>query len=228
MPVLILDTFTDANGTKLQDHTPEIGGSWFQTESFRDTIIEDNHIEAAPPSLGGDRYLNDFTIPDDGIVSADFTPGEGGCELSCRATSITDGYFLKINATNLQLFIRTAGGTSLLKTEFGLDPLPGNIALKFEGNVLQGFIDDVLSIEATDSTYPSGLVGVYVTGFRTGDNFMLEAEVPCLSLVPPPPASWFDVLSAIRGDAKVSLMIRTVDLSNGAFTFVVEEVDFFG
>lgn len=84
-PYYLQDTFTDANGTALSSHTPEVGGPWTNTG-----VIEIQSNKAKFLSLAPTRNFAFSTAPvttADGFMQADLTKvgnGDYGCIINVQ------------------------------------------------------------------------------------------------------------------------------------------------
>lgn len=217
MAIVISDTFTDVNGTLLQNHLPEVGLAWERDGGTTNLEIQSDRLvgPASPP--GTPRYHN--LVPDigDQIISADCFPTFRAVQLHARLTPPNDFYFLQARSNFLGIFRATEESENLLVSKFLFEPISGPVSFVLEGSTLKGFYKGVEEISVVDSTHESGFAGMLVSNDTAMDNFQVDAIIPCVELTPEPPASWSDALNSLSSDATVTLMIRTVDLSNGQY-----------
>jgi hypothetical protein len=138
------DTFTDTNGTLLENHTPEVGGAWsdlglnFTGGSNRGHVeIQDNvatrrsnvHRNAAVPPTAEYVVSADFTIPSSMNFGSTSTYWWLAARLTDTGTGTPDGYFaggdgaLAASERYWSIYKRVGGVTTMLATQ-GLSAPP--------------------------------------------------------------------------------------------------------
>ncbi len=73
----LFDTFTDTNGTALESHTPEIGGSWSVSTAGKMTI-QSNALKQTTFFVADNIWSVMDGGTDQGVISFDFTPPGSG------------------------------------------------------------------------------------------------------------------------------------------------------
>lgn len=232
MSIVVLDTFTDADGAPLATHVPELGGPWVLTSGFwsgvDDLFINSNRLDIkaqAPPVTG---YVMQSPVIADGILAASvLSVGGSGFSLIFRAVDGNNFYDVKLIPPPIDLFRTVAGVRTRIGTS-GAPFTPFLIEIEFIADTISIFINSSLLFSVNDSSFASGLVGLATSGspaVSVIDDFSVDELVPCLEFTPP--NSWGEVLESLPEDANTTLMIRTVDLSNGAFKTLFKTVPLF-
>lgn len=179
------DTFVDANGVLLENHTGEVGASWSQHPTSATTLeIQSNRLERTTQALA--VYLASGTPPSpDYSVEVTMTrvalaggvfPGVIG-----RADSVANTLYqfrYETNSDNFRMFKIVAGITTELGTPF-VDVVPEGgsrkIRLQMEGDQIRGFVDGVLRVFDTDTDIAaagsSGIRFAGTGGVWAMDNF---------------------------------------------------------
>ena len=168
MGVLVQDSFTDSNGTLLQNHTPEVGSAWAKISGI-DATIQSNKL-----SIGGGThalYYNDITILAD--VYAQLK----------RTTSYVNPMILIVRYGDPDWYVYFKEGVGLYEVTFGghdlIQAYTTTLAIgetaKIEavGSDLKLYYDDVLKASCTIPVAPTfGKVGLGYEGTNeTFDDF---------------------------------------------------------
>lgn len=203
MAIIFQDTFTDVNGTLLENHTPEVGGSWVDgSVAGHKYHINNNVVQVAFMESPRDYYYLVPAIPGQGIsngyVQID-TTGADGFGLLFRHTSITQHYLLVLQSGQ--------GSFILYKKVSNTDPtgaltLPDyriiksgsntaprtSIKIIFQDTVISVYNSGALVFSVQDTTYATGGVGIH-TRFSpmSIDNLIAESgnflpSVPSVSI----------------------------------------------
>ncbi len=105
-PILILDNFTDVNGTALANHTPDIdtaGGGW--------TIATNGLI--SNNALGGNSNFEMPLMIDSGVADvtavAEFATAKSGFGLIVNGVDINNFWMGVVEGTNLRIYERSNG-----------------------------------------------------------------------------------------------------------------------
>jgi hypothetical protein len=186
---LISDTFTDTNGTAIASHTPDVQAV---SGSYR-TIVTyniDSNIQIISNTARG--TTNNLTTSSavietgqsDVIVSADVNRNGtglnyGGTGLSFRCSGST-GYkvdLLRVSTPRVRL--DRFDGVILAQPNFSWDNnTTYNLKVIASGSSIKVYVDDVLYIDVTDSTYTGTEHGISVltdSGTNSfADNLLIE------------------------------------------------------
>lgn len=176
---VIEDSFTDAHGTALVDHSPDTGdaSSW---ELLTGTLeVFGNQIGGG--SSGGDDY-NSTAIADDQAVQ--LTPVAGAAQIGvlCRVTpnsgSDFDAYQLwKFSVFGTTIYRLDSGSKTELDTDAAYADSGDEMRLEVTGDSLVGLINGTPVVSATDGTYASGYVGMTCSpGAFQGDDYLAEED----------------------------------------------------
>lgn len=156
----LFDTFTDTDGTLLTDHTGEVGATWTQHPTVPGQgVIADNRVYA---SSGGIVIASGIPpTPDyDVIATVRYFTATPNLSIMGRVDpSSYRGYILRLG----DLYRVTSGVLQQLDSFSGPWIAGTDYALRLEmrGDLIRGYVDDVLVCEATDSTITAaGVVGI--------------------------------------------------------------------
>jgi hypothetical protein len=119
LSVFVSDTFTDSNGTLLQNHTPETGGSWQVRAGSGDNANTIQSNECA--GTGGFWYTNAATPGNvEYTTTGDFTtPTDAAFEyfyLFARFIDASNFYFAYYYSGDLNLYKKVSGSNTQLDT----------------------------------------------------------------------------------------------------------------
>lgn len=160
----VLDHFTVATDTPLQDHTPDQGGAWsIQQGSFlcfaagdflvggttKNIALNAQALAAKQAAAVGVEEVNGFPAP---IVRA-----------SWDGSNMTGYAVVFNNAGDFELYKFTGVGTalSLLTTSGGSLSNYDNLRLEADGSTLTVLKNGVQQFQHTDSSYATGLSGIW-------------------------------------------------------------------
>jgi hypothetical protein len=181
LTVFVSDTFTDTDGTLLEDHTPEVGSAWIKRAGTGTSGIQSNvlqpvlwtsHTNGAVP--GSNEYdINcDFT-PDTSTNNVNFWvygyyQDESNMYFARYAHSAGGGF--------LDIWKRVLGAYTKLDTleEALIDDTAVDFKFELRNDPVQKlYIDDVEKLSTTDSDLTdAGVVGVRLFANYTVDNFI--------------------------------------------------------
>jgi len=170
---LIYDTYTDANGTNVTSHTPQIGGSY--TASDANWQIQSNTLRRGAAGSGQPTaVLNGGTT--DGVVEGTVTPGgSGGSGLVFRFYDNNNFYYVRVfGGTTLGIFKYVAGSVSGVGTTATVSAA-GQWSARIElvGTTIRVFLNGATTptLTATDASYQSfaGAANSYGFHAATGD-----------------------------------------------------------
>lgn len=170
--LFIEDSFTDAAGTKLQDHVGEINAVWDRPLSVGDPVYQ--KISAAGRAYysfesdggystdGSEHFLSSDVMPttDYYVEARIYSATDGGAdeaaEIYARALEPDDFYFLQYDeGTNTwNLGSKVAGVRTVLDSYAGDAITVGNsrlARLTVQGTAIKGFVDGVERLSVTDS-----------------------------------------------------------------------------
>lgn len=174
------DTFTEAQDTLLQDHTPEKGGAWSKHPSFGTNAtveaaggrIVGSSLTAASVYVNGadpgsaDHYVEaPFRLA---AIDANNIPGLL-VRVSLEAFTCYQCFISPTSGNELQLQ-RTSSGSSISLGTFNLDPVIDTdylVRLQAVGSAIKVFVNGVERISAENEDIASGLVGLRVRGGAT-------------------------------------------------------------
>jgi|GEM_PF-4909597 len=185
------DTFTDTDGVHLQNHTPNIGGSWTLSRGSTNLDINTNHIYAT--ASAGIAYYTISASPAsaDADVQADFycVGGQTMPLIVGRAsTSATTAYGVRVNSgTTWNLYRWLAGAISTIGTYSGDScTTTRTVKLQMRGTAIKVYIGGVERISVTNSDVTAaGKAGVGTYYSYVGTSYWLDN----FSATDAPPAS---------------------------------------
>lgn len=170
---IIYDTYTDANGTLVTSHTPEIGGSY--TASDANWEIQSNTLRRSAAGSGQPTaVLNGGTT--EGVVEGTVTPGgSGGSGLVFRYYDNNNFYYVRVFGGNtLGIFKYVAGSVSGVGATASVSAA-GQWTARVElvGTTIRVFLNGATTptLSATDASYQSfaGAANSYGFHAATGD-----------------------------------------------------------
>ena len=156
--IILQDSFTDIEGTQLENHTPEIG-SW---------ICLGEYATITSNQMTNNYYLKSFykaNMTNDTDMSFQMKVNAIGFEtiifLARMTVSPFNAYGLQLTSANAKFVRYDNGILSTLKTFY----IPGMIQsiIKFDvtGNTLSAYKNGILVDSINDSVYSSGVAGFY-------------------------------------------------------------------
>lgn len=160
----ILDSFTVATDTPLQDHTPEQGGAWsIRAGSFLCFAAGDFLVGGTTNNVATNaQALANKQAAAVGVEEVNGFPGP--CVRCAWDGSNLTGYTVIFNnAGDFELYKFTGSGTarSLLTTSAGSLSNFDNLRLEADGSTLTVVKNGVTQFQWTDSSYASGLAGIW-------------------------------------------------------------------
>lgn len=193
MATFASDVFTDANGTDLNAHTPDVGGSWTKNQST--ITIQSNRTQG---SLFAGAYYSNNGTPNsaDYDVSADITfvtaagSGLAGVQARVAGGAHFNTYVALYDAGNNRYELRrySAGALSSLGTSAYTyaQNETHTIKLRVNGSQITMFVDGVSLIDVSNGDISAaGLAGIYHEDSATHalalDNFVagdIDSSIP--------------------------------------------------
>lgn len=176
---LVTDLFTDADGTLLEDHTPDTGISWELVASSIAATIESNQLE---------RRINVFptfyaALPapaDRGhrITMSIIQDGNGGRVGVISHYNAATFYFATYDGTTFEIGIANPGLVTLVSLVEAAPPEPWTLELRdrYGDDSLRLLVNGVEKLNTSDMTLSGGQSGIYIHGFLQAailDNFRL-------------------------------------------------------
>jgi hypothetical protein len=161
MTVFVSDTFTDTNGTLLEDHTPEVGGAWVKRSSGS-VKVNNNQIEG----VFGLGYYTNAAVP--GGAGYDITYNwesfSSQIGVVARFLDMSNFYRARYYSGEYDLKKVVSGSWSLL--DLTAEAAPGfPAACKFEilDATKKFYVGGAEKITTADNTLTAaGVVGVYI------------------------------------------------------------------
>jgi hypothetical protein len=188
--LFVSDTFTGANRTFLESHTPDVGGTWTRVRG-RGVLLDSN--TATPDKTGAnDVYRNAAAAPAaDYVVGITATFGSGNrdnyAELYARISG-TNSYAASINASGDWSIVRYTGGVSTVLasgTTSALNPTnaANEIVFQVTSSSKRLIVNGVVLGTTTDNTHTAaGTVGfglsTNIKGDAVADNFYASTLGP--------------------------------------------------
>ena len=182
--IAVQDSFTDTDDVLLENHTPDVGGTWVKWLSFGTypyLAIKTNRITNRWTfTTGSGDYYNNVSNISDGYVQLDFA------EKYASASINSNMYFRWTNTNNYyQLLMNNLSGLEIRKKVSGTpttiagptvpanwsDPWVATFYITFIGDLINVYVDDVLAISVTDSSHTTGKTGFGDASHHTFDNF---------------------------------------------------------
>ena len=176
MAVIVQDSFTDSNGTLLENHTPEIGGVWTKDFGTNSLEIIDNVCKGDASNFA--RYIND-TVASDVEVTQDSdeqAPSHAvGAYIYLRFTDSSNYYYF-IPGNGIWKLVG-GSATKLKDTPSGGSGV-STIIFKAEGTLLTAEVSGSGPWSVNDSDLASGKIGFGVRDNVDVDNFSASSIVP--------------------------------------------------
>jgi hypothetical protein len=207
MTVFVSDTFTDTNGTLLQDHTPEIGGNWIRRTGSQNFDIQSNTARVTVAKIAIHAYTNDTTAgAADYDVQSDVTVTASGnawgVGLVGRLTDAGNYYFAIFGPSGTaRLEIRKRVSDSETILDFVAEDIgDGTFEFKFEitDSSKKLYIDSVEKVSTADNELTAnGQAGLWAQNQPTDyswDNFLAETtSAPvATNAIMQPMHTWWD------------------------------------
>ena len=155
--ITLFDTFTDADGVKIEDHTPEFGGPWVRrvpdtgTPLDGQVVIDTNQVQILAGAEGA--------VVDAGSVDAsiefdlDYATGaRGGVLMRNASNGNTLSFRYRGPESAIELITWTSGGisaTNASDTFTFVDGTTYRLRAECEGTTVTAFIDNVQVLQAT-------------------------------------------------------------------------------
>lgn len=174
----VYDTFTDVDGTNLEDHAPDVdtvGLGWIYRGSVQTTIQGNKGYADNTSSHDIDSGLSDCTVEATFTIGADGGSGDGRCGLRVRINGSSHLAFRYIDG-QLSLY-STAAGANLAASAFTMDvDTPYVFKVVLSGTNIVCYVNDVEYFNETSSqSTTSTLHGIYLDGrnssYATVDDF---------------------------------------------------------
>jgi hypothetical protein len=176
---MLLDNFTDSNGTNLTSHTSDSGHTWAKANSGSfagNATINANMVVATTAVLYQSNWVP--ASPDYDVHAWLYIYDTGAnyqVIIRGRApTGTNDGYgilFDSYNSPTRLILQKVSGGTSTTLDFVNYAFSAGQtykLTLRMRGTKIQGYVNDVLQAEGTDSTHTAaGLVMIRGAGVAT-------------------------------------------------------------
>ncbi|MBG0564996.1 pectate lyase family protein [Actinoplanes aureus] len=200
------DDFNDGNATGWSRN----GGSWSVvtdgSPAYRQSSTSSN-----ARALAGNTAWTDYTVQARvrpiAYAGADRTAG-----IAARAQSTSQYYALVLTGSGTAQLQRVSGGTA---TALGTAAVGGTtgawrvLALRAQGSTLTGYVDGTAVLQATDSAFGSGRIGL-VTGYTSAsyDDVVVDTTAPgpgpSVTPTTPPPPGDCRVTGSATGFASVN------------------------
>lgn len=160
---LVKDTFTDADDTAINAHTPEVGGPWVlatvdgTAPVAGKVVVSGNQLAF---KAGGEGAVID-TSETDTVIGVDYTPGAGSRDgVIGRLASNGNLVAMRIRVPEsvIELVHFTGGAvTSAASVAFTYEAgKTYRLTLRISGNVYTGYIDGVEVVSATITQHATG------------------------------------------------------------------------
>ena len=175
MALIVEDSFTDSNGTLLQDHTPEIGGAWSPAGGFRPAKIQGNLLEG--DSFGGAKYFNATTSTDMNVRIGSRTSGI--IILYARMTSGADYYYIRMeSSSSFRGLWKSVGAVNSRIAEFSYSAT-GSLEIRVNGTTIEAYVNggQVAEVEDSDVT-GEGNQGLFINTNVDVDYYTVEGVDP--------------------------------------------------
>ena len=172
MSIFVRDTFTDADGVLLQDHTPDVGGSWSRISGQLNVTIEIGANQAVGVgAVGGfGRYLNTAAaVLQDIDLSFSWVAGEpeGSLYHTSLSTGINESRYLWRYETDRYVIRKVYDNQSSLLTSLveAAPTLPATVVFSFRpagGPRLLLSVNGAVKLTSLDNT----IGRIYQVGVR--------------------------------------------------------------
>ena len=167
------DTFTGTGGTRLNAHTPDQGSAWVE-DTGTWTLNGDSKCDC---NISGNGFARNTTsLAAKQRVDAKWINSINSAGLMLRMSSSDDGYLLLFNSGGFQIYVVTAGSGVLLTGPSGTFGGGATDVASFtaDGNTLTGFVNGVQQIQTTDSTWATGVSGLFASSGGVNDIYFSE------------------------------------------------------
>jgi hypothetical protein len=159
------DTFTDVNGTLIEDHTPDTGGDWiFLGSPLHPTglIVQDNHL-MNPAGLTTeyvvDSGLTDCNIQTKLYMGIDLAIS-GVIFRSLQSTDSNDHFLLRMRTDRFNLIRYSSVDGDWTESSFVLGSnilTTSEVEIVLKGNSIKVYVDEILLFDVTDSALSAGV-----------------------------------------------------------------------
>lgn len=186
--VYAYDTFTDATGTAIAAHTPEVGGAWTVYSTGAEYDIQTNRLRYKTADLGQHVVGFDTGLSDVKISAVLTQQLNGDPGLAFRYINDDNMWAVRLRgATNdVQVFKRLEGTTTALTPTYGVTLTPGTdyaIVVRLSGASIKVWIDGALAFDLTDTDLQTATIH----GIRGQD----VGELFDTFIIQPPDGSFF-------------------------------------
>ncbi|MGH3158092.1 MAG: ricin-type beta-trefoil lectin domain protein [Streptosporangiaceae bacterium] len=147
-------------------------GNCLQQQAAVEPIEWDNN--ASPYTIGGNLSWSDYTVSADALMEqagAVQLLGRAGTQEGFSPANIND-YYLQLSNTGAWSIVRNSTSGTLTTLASGTVTAPGTgtwqkLALTFNGSTISAAINGSTVGTVTDTTYPSGMIGLGTDGYQT-------------------------------------------------------------
>lgn len=181
---LFTDDFEDGNYTGWSRN----GGSWsIVTDGTK--VYKQSSTSANAYTYAGASTWTDYSVQAD-IKPLAFNGTDRGIYLCARLKDTSNFYFASLsNSNKLQLGKKSGGGTTYLATKT-YTVTAGNwytVKLALNGSQIDCYINDVLELSASDTTFTAGKIGLYAFySSAEFDNILIDDSTPASTPTPTP------------------------------------------
>jgi PKD repeat protein len=187
MADLVVDTFTDTNGTLLQAHTPEIGSAWVSLTG-PSLDIQNNAVDGDSSSYA--RYYNNTVdAADVAVTISNYSAVPFACAIIARLTDANNYYYYSLDAG---VWKNVAGvHTKIIDFSDGADGLPAE--LRISGSTISAYYNGAFKGSVIDTSHTTGKVG-----FGLKANVDLSNFAATVTLPPPTPNAPTDLTATCQ------------------------------
>jgi hypothetical protein len=183
---VLLDHFTDSNGTALPSHTMDTGPGWTRIEGSggNQSTIESNKLQNFLDPLSAYSYVADAGEAD-AMCVASFTPGavsdSNYCQILFRVTDINNYWSLRVHGNTVDLVKYVSGVETVVDTDTGSFSagVPSTYTVLANGSAISvsaGGVD-LSTSDAFNNTATKWGIRTYCSGVvSTCDNFQVTIE----------------------------------------------------
>jgi hypothetical protein len=173
--VVLYDSFTDSNGTFLENHTSESGATYTKhlSDAGGEIVINSNRLTKDASASAAVVYASPANLGSDFVIEARFiclsyVDMNAGI-LFCVQTGADSYYNLRYNQGNNLFEFRLTNASGVTGLGTYSDSFPASesrrIRIQKRGSVFNIWIDDTLRFEnVSDSTFSTGRVGIRMAG----------------------------------------------------------------